>query len=628
MKKFSKLIAVVLAVIIVCIVIAAILLVTLVSPNRFKPLIIEKVKQQTGRDITIDGNLSWSFFPNLGVKIGHATLSNPSAFKQAHFAELDSATMSVKVMPLFDKKIESSGIAIHGLKLNLIKNASGAVNWNFEPAISSAATSHQANENTLSPPSAFMLLISAIDVDKSTIHWIDEQKKQHIDIDQFNFSAKHIQTSQPFTTKTQFHFSASNPKMTGDVSLSNQVAVNMEQQQYTFSDIAGTAALKQAEKKFALALQGQVLVDQGKHILEVSDLQAGIANLHIILGKAKVTGFGNRPHVSGEVTIQPFDIKKLLQEIGQDSAVLQEGKNLSGTFTFSSGTTFRSVNMQGNAKIDEVKLANVRIDHIKIEPRLNNGVLTLAPITAELYQGSLYSNTSIDLNGAVPRFVIQAKLINVQAEPLLADLANHAKLSFSGAGNIELAVMTAGVSGDVLIRNLNGTSAISFDKGSLIGIDLPYWVNTAYALAQHKDNSQSNTDKTAFSTLTARAVIHNGLVTNDDLRITSAVTDTKGHGVVNLVDQQIDYQLQTSVNEIDNAKKNAFNLYGLSVPILISGSLNNPSIKLDINVLMREVGKQQLEKVRGKVQEQIQSKLLDALPSGQGNEIIKGLFGQ
>lgn len=41
---------------------AVLVLVLLVNPNEFKPLITEQVEAQTGRQLTIDGDIEWRFF--------------------------------------------------------------------------------------------------------------------------------------------------------------------------------------------------------------------------------------------------------------------------------------------------------------------------------------------------------------------------------------------------------------------------------------------------------------------------------------------------------------------------------------------------------------------------------------
>ncbi len=129
MGKALKFTSILLGIIILLAIVAIVCLVTFVSPNRLKPMLTEQVMKYTGRQLVIDGDMSWTFFPYLGVKIGHSSLGNPTGFSEKTFAEISRITVGVKIMPLFYRRVESSGIVLDGMKLHLIKNADGKTNW-------------------------------------------------------------------------------------------------------------------------------------------------------------------------------------------------------------------------------------------------------------------------------------------------------------------------------------------------------------------------------------------------------------------------------------------------------------------------------------------------------------------
>src|SRR5579872_2208218 len=131
MRKILKLTGILMGILLLIIVLAIVFLITFVSPNRLKPVLTEQVMKYTGRQLVIDGDMSWTFFPYLGIKVGHSSLSNPSDFNEKTFAEISNITVGVKLLPLFNRQLESSGIMLDGMKLHLIKNKNGQVNWNF-----------------------------------------------------------------------------------------------------------------------------------------------------------------------------------------------------------------------------------------------------------------------------------------------------------------------------------------------------------------------------------------------------------------------------------------------------------------------------------------------------------------
>ena len=61
MKKIALLISIPF----IAVIITFLVLVLLVNPNDFKPLIKEQVEAQTGRQLTINGDIEWRFFPSI-----------------------------------------------------------------------------------------------------------------------------------------------------------------------------------------------------------------------------------------------------------------------------------------------------------------------------------------------------------------------------------------------------------------------------------------------------------------------------------------------------------------------------------------------------------------------------------
>lgn len=115
MKKFLLFIAV----IVVVIVGGVTALVTLVNPNQFKPLIVEQVKQHTGLDLKIDGDIHWQFFPSIGFELGKTALSNPSGFSQPTMFKVNQVGVSVSVLPLFSHQLQIGNVTLDGAEVNV-----------------------------------------------------------------------------------------------------------------------------------------------------------------------------------------------------------------------------------------------------------------------------------------------------------------------------------------------------------------------------------------------------------------------------------------------------------------------------------------------------------------------------
>ncbi len=113
MKKLFLFITIPLVIVVVAI--AALMLV--VNPNQFKPLIADQVRNQTGLELVIDGDIGWQFFPSLGFQLGETRLNNPSGFTNPAMFTVKQVGVSVSVMPLLDKRLEIGSVVLDGAQV-------------------------------------------------------------------------------------------------------------------------------------------------------------------------------------------------------------------------------------------------------------------------------------------------------------------------------------------------------------------------------------------------------------------------------------------------------------------------------------------------------------------------------
>jgi AsmA protein len=78
MKLFLKLFAGLVVVLIV----AVVLLITTIDPNDYKEQIQTQVKKSINRDLAINGDISWAFYPQLGFNSGQIELRNLDGFNR------------------------------------------------------------------------------------------------------------------------------------------------------------------------------------------------------------------------------------------------------------------------------------------------------------------------------------------------------------------------------------------------------------------------------------------------------------------------------------------------------------------------------------------------------------------
>lgn len=151
MKKLALLVSIPF----IAVIAAFLVLVLLVNPNEFKPLIKDKIQAKTGRQLTINGDIEWRFFPSIGFSIGEVALSNPDGFATPDLVKFNNAVLDLNVRPLFQHEINIGLVTLDGASFTLhtLKNGlSNLDNIGLEKVTddTAEATSIEATVETVS----------------------------------------------------------------------------------------------------------------------------------------------------------------------------------------------------------------------------------------------------------------------------------------------------------------------------------------------------------------------------------------------------------------------------------------------------------------------------------------------
>lgn len=114
------------ALIVGLLVVAAGTLYALFDEAAIKHQLVEQVAARTGRQLSIEGELGLSVWPDVGVRLGQISLSEADG--RSEFARLGAARIAVAVLPLLSRRLEAKRIEFDGLALNLIKRKDGSLN--------------------------------------------------------------------------------------------------------------------------------------------------------------------------------------------------------------------------------------------------------------------------------------------------------------------------------------------------------------------------------------------------------------------------------------------------------------------------------------------------------------------
>ena len=144
--------------------------------EQIKSQVVELVQTKTQRKLDIVGPLELSVWPEVGIKVGKLTLSEPGG--KAEFAALDSARVAVAVMPLLSQRVEVQRIEIDGLKATLIKHKDGTLNiddlsGSAETKETEAKTDEGSTNKTAVTP--LRIDISGTRIANASLTWRDEK---------------------------------------------------------------------------------------------------------------------------------------------------------------------------------------------------------------------------------------------------------------------------------------------------------------------------------------------------------------------------------------------------------------------------------------------------------------------
>lgn len=260
------------------------------------------------------------------------------------------------------------------------------------------------------------------------------------------------------------------------------------------------------------------------------------------------------------------------------------GKTISNQFTLYSkiDSGFENINFNIKKLITKINGSSKPIEFtVTSDVKVNNvnKNITAAPITLLYKKIPITGKANIDYSAATPK---------TNGE-LSASRYNISKLtdSISGNMNLKLNFNTAGVDSQSLIKNLNGNLSVDMEKGKING------VNIDKLLALIKTNISVSPDEvikkfenalnfitgilesvvganqeTAFNNLSANAVITNGVLNNNDLKLNTREMLVTGSGQVNLVSNNLNYTV--IISDKDDTSN-------FSMPVTISGNLNDPS---------------------------------------------------
>ena len=648
MGKLLKIIFAIIGSLLGLLIVAIIVIPLLVDPNDFRDEITQVVTEKTGRSMKIEGDLSLSVFPWLGINTGAVELGNAPGFGDQAFAKIEATQIRVRLLPLLSKKLEMDTLVLSGLELNLQRNKQGRDNWSDLAGDKSA----NGKEKPDAAPQLAALAIGGIELDNASIQFQDAANAKSFRLTALDLSSGTLEPGQPVDISLDGKLQSSDPAIDTSIKLRTTLAADLGKQSMSLSKLTlqlGELALSgsvtlgnllgsdpSVNGKIALASFNprKVLPQFGISLPATADSKAlqrmsldslltGTLNklqlndLQLVVDDTLLSGklglhSGQRLRLLPDLSLDRIDLDRYLAPAGNTST---SGLRLINTAHAAAPSNLiptdllRSIDIKGSIQAGAITVNRLLTENVQLGIALESGRLQLSPVTASLYGGQYKGNIIVDASrnyGSQPLLSVDESLNGVQIGPVMQAMYDTELLV--GEGDVRAKLTARGQDILALKKSLNGEIGLEVNKGALKGIDVSQIIRETYALYKGQPKpAATGEEKTEFNRLSISMQAQNGILHSQDLMIESPLPLVRGEGMIDIVSNRIDYTLKTNIDKTLATQLDLKEEYvGIPLRVNLKGDLLDPSYQID---WQRAIGRL-IEKTQKK---KLEEKLLDSL---------------
>ncbi len=659
-----------LAAVIVLVIAAAIAVPLFIPLDTYKAKIVALVKTETGRDLKIAGPVHFSLLPSVALEANDVSLSNPPGATSPNMVQLKTLDVELKLLPLLHGGLEISEFKLVQPAIALEVDKQGRPSWAFNPP-APAGAAPQATKSAPAAPQAnsggggfSAISLGDVSIVDGQASYFDQRTGEKKSLSGINMTLSLPSLDQPFvakgsavwngekanlslqidkpaalqrggaspvaiafaTTPINFAFKgdatgATLSKLTGGIDLSIPSVRGLAKWVGIAFDAPGSGFGK-------MTLSGKINKEGSK---------IAFTNALIALDAIKASGAltvdtgGSKPSLNGHLDVDKLDVNPYLRPENASTGTAASngsGNGGSGSSSGASGGGAAAPAASSSAKssgwsdapidLSPLKLANADFDlsanailYRKIQVgrsvlalHLKDGRFEADLNQMALYQGKGQGKFTADGSGAVPAIAMNFNLSGVAIQPLARDAADFDKLS--GTGTVVIDVAGRGKSQRDIVGSLGGKGSLNLANGRIVGVNLVAFMKNATSALTSAIGGSNATD---FGSLTGTYTITNGILKNNDLKLSSPEVPMTGSGTVDLPSRQVNYRVTPSVAGL------------LAVPVDITGPWDHLSYRPDLAGIAKGLA-------------QDPGKALDVLKGGgsgagsNAKQLLKGLFGK
>ena len=560
MKIFKILVWV--SLVLIVIVVGGVFAITnLVDPNDYKSKFSEVVKQNTGRDLRMDGDLKFTFFPWLGVETGALSLSNATGFEEDPMIDIGNARFSMKIMPLLSRQIEIDTVVLENPRVLLTTQADGSTNWDDLVVALSDQTSKDRNSSDEGAMAIAGLVIEGISVDGGEVSWQDHRVGEDIKLEDINLVTGRLVPGEPLDIEFNVNGSGSMLPEPGSLSFDTTLTLGDSMKSLGLDDTALVISSENINTDVSI---GKILVSIDSGLVAVSQLKAQltqgdesvsasipslnydpstesleVSDLALDQGKNKVklsvsaSKILSQPLASGRFEIESGDVEALLAQFAIKSPVpnfVLGALASSADFRFENNTAMlNSLSLEATINQVESKLVATGLLF-----NLESGDMTIKSATMEQQGLKLeLAASGGNLNGEIEKMEVSALLV-AAASNLTAVLDRNRlqielPMGLGEAMTANLDLKLSGGSVDVSALNvkagdmtISGAASVGLVK-PMYGFDLDINSLNLDQLLNSDESSKDPATGTAEQLLLPVASLR-GLLVDGKARISEVIT--------------------------------------------------------------------------------------------------------
>lgn len=655
MGKAIKILLIIAGVLLALFVAAAAILVATVDPNDYKEEIAQAVKENTGRELKFEGDMSFNFFPWLGLKVGPMALGNAAGFSPDEMVRINKAQASIQIMPLFTGEVKVGKVVLDGLTANLAKNRKGITNWDdlvkpAEPAKKNKAAK-LVKQKSDGDKQLESLSVEGVEITNANILFDDQQAGKKTTVNNLNLMVGEIGSGERFPFELSFDLKLDDPKIdtrpvlsgfgtldqdagTFDIDELKLAALNLELTGKLFAKFKDAVSYS-GELALAEMSVKKLMMELGMEPLETADpkaMQAVSADLRLngtdtsvtlesltvklddttVTADGSVTNF-DKPAIRIVLNVDDIDADRYMPPKAEGESEKAAESTAPATEEPAQEpdlSALKELDLGAKLTMGKLKVMNLIITEILAEITAKNGVLAAKPVSLKLYEGTYTAEGKLDANPRLATWSEKGQLSEVKAGPLLKDLTGKAHLE--GTGVVKYNLHGFGLTPDNIKRSVTGTASFAFLDGAINGINVAKMIRDGWNKLKGKPAGPKEPEKTDFAELLGSATLHEGHIVNKDLLMKSPLLRLIGEGWANLPGNNIDYlATATVVGTLKGQDGESMeDLKGLALPVRIKGDLDQPDISLDMAAMAKALFGDSIKKGTKAIEDSLRKTIL------------------